>query len=267
LLSGVHRIERFEDGGATLVDEVSGESACPPLVFLHGWGANRDSLRGIAALFEHSHVVHRLDLPGFGEAPPPPADWDTRSYATLVERYLSTRVAGPVVLVGHSFGARVAIRLAARRLPGIRAVVLMAAPGLPPPLLSRVRLRRRLIRGLRGVLRLAQPLTGAAPIAWHTRRFGSSDYLAAGDLRPVFVRVVREDYTGDARAIACPVLLLCGSDDRETPPWIAERFKVLMNGRATLDVLPHKDHYLYLGTGAHLCAFKIRSWLESHVRP
>jgi hypothetical protein len=36
-----------------------------------------------------------------------------------------------------------------------------------------------------------------------------------------------------------------------------------MSDRATLDVLPHKDHHLYSATGAHLCAFKIRRWLDT----
>ena len=57
------------------------------------------------------------------------------------------------------------------------------------------------------------------------------------------------------------MLLLWGTDDTETPPWLALRYAALMDGRATIDVLPHKDHHLYAGTGAHLCALKIRSWL------
>src|SRR5262249_60797335 len=40
---------------------------------LHGWGLNRESLRGIAILFQHTHRVHLIDLPGFGEAAAPPA--------------------------------------------------------------------------------------------------------------------------------------------------------------------------------------------------
>ena len=234
------------------------------MVFLHGWGANRDSLRGIAALFENHYVVHLIDLPGFGEAPPPPSDWDTSKYADLVQQYLAERISGPIVLIGHSFGARVSIRLAARQLPAIRDVVLMAAPGLPAAPYSRIRLRRSAIRALRRLLHVVRPVTGPALIEWHTRRFGSTDYLAAGELRKVFVRVVGENYTEDAKAIRCPVLLLWGSDDRETPPWLAYRFKALMNGHATVEMLPHKDHHLYMGTGAHLCAFKIRTWLEGH---
>ena len=231
------------------------------MVFLHGWGANRESLRGIAELFQNRYTVHLIDLPGFGEAPAPPSDWNTSQYADLVEQHL-VQQAGPIVLVGHSFGARVSIRLAARRLPAIRAVVLMAAPGLPAPVFSRMRLRRWAIRLLRRALYLLRPFAGQEPIDWHTRRFGSVDYKAAGPLRQVFVRIVGEDYTEDAVAIQCPVLLLWGSDDRETPPSLAYRFQALMNGHAAVEILPHKDHYLHLGTGAHLCAFKIRSWLE-----
>jgi pimeloyl-ACP methyl ester carboxylesterase len=267
LPSGVNHIERFDSGGATLLDEVlnGSQPAGLHMVFLHGWGANRDSLRGIASLFQNHYIVHLIDLPGFGGAPPPPADWDTAKYADLVQHYLSACTSGPVVLVGHSFGARISIRLGARRLPELRAIVLMAAPGLPAAPYSRVRLRRSAIRFLRRLLYLLRPVAGSGPIAWHTRTFGSADYLAAGELRQVFVRVVGEDYTEDAKAIQCPVLLLWGTDDRETAPWLAYRFKELMDGHATIAMLPHKDHHLYMGTGAHLCAFKIRAWLADHA--
>ena len=263
--TGVNHVERFEHGGATLVDEVFGDSGSPHLILMHGWGATRDSLRGIGALFPRTHCVHLLDLPGFGDAPPPPDDWDTIKYSGLVERYLEERISGAVVLVGHSFGGRLAVRLAAGRLPQIRAVVLMGVPGLPAPRFSRGHVRRAGIRALRRMLGALRAVTGPAPLEWHTRTFGSRDYRAAGALRPVLVRAVNEDLTESARAIACPVLLLWGSDDLETPLSLAYRYRELMNGRATLHVFPHKDHHLYDGTGAHLCAFKIQSWLSAHV--
>ncbi|HEX4348643.1 MAG TPA: alpha/beta fold hydrolase [Vicinamibacterales bacterium] len=233
-------------------------------MFLHGWGANRDSLRGIAALFEATHSVHLIDLPGFGDAPAPPGDWGTTEYADFVERYLAEGVAGPVLLVGHSFGARVSLRLAARKRPQVRAMVLMGAPGLPLLPFSKGAFRRRGIRTLRAVLRAASGLTGPRPLEWHTERFGSKDYLAAGSLRNILVKTVNEDLTGCAQALECPVLLLWGEDDRETPPSLAYRLKELMRGHAALEVLPHKDHFLYMATGAHLCAFKIRGWID-HV--
>ena len=275
---GAPQVERFEHGGAALVDESVGRSADRHIVFLHGWGGSRESLRGIGVLFQHARRVHLIDLPGFGDAPLPPSDWGTSHYADLIQHYLIERVEGRVVLVGHSFGARIALRLAARTAhplgdlaeaakgTTIESLVLMGVPGLPPQGLSRARVRRGSIGLLRKLLRALQPVVGEAPLAWQTRRFGSKDYLAAGALRPILVRTVNEDLTACARSVSCPVLLLWGSDDTEAPPSLGHRYRDLMNGRATLEVLSHKDHYLFAGTGAHLCAFKIRNWLESHGR-
>lgn len=255
-------IGKFEHASASLVAEVSGNAGSDELVFLHGWGTNRESLRGLAVLFQHTHRVHLIDAPGFGEAPNPPSDWDTARYADLLRQYLNARVAGTAIVVGHSFGGRIGVRLGAARVPNLRGLVMMGVPGLPQPKLSRRYLRRMWIRSLRTLLVAVQPAIGGKAIEWHTRRFGSRDYLAAGAMRNVFVRVVSEDLTEQAKRIACPVLLLWGTDDQETPLWLANQYKNLIDGRATLEVLPHKDHYLFTGTGAHLCAFKIREWMR-----
>lgn len=265
VVTGAVRVEHFEHNGGSLVDEVLGGPASGDLVLLHGWGGTRDSLRGIGTLFAQTHRVHLVDLPGFGEAPAPPPGWSTVEYADLVQEYLLERVSGPVVLVGHSFGGRVSVRLAARRLDKIRGLVLMAVPGLPQSRFSRTRLRRTGIRWMRKVFLAIAPIVGDRLLRWHTDTFASRDYLAAGALRSLLVRVVNEDLTESARTIACPTLLLWGSDDRETPLWLAHRFQALLNGRSVLTVLPHKDHHIYTGTGAHLCGSIIRRWADVHV--
>jgi pimeloyl-ACP methyl ester carboxylesterase len=258
----VAHLERFEHGGGTLVDETFGDSQARHMLFLHGWGANRENLRGVAVLFQHQYQIHLIDLPGFGDTPVPPTDWGTPNYTDLVQQYIASRIAGPMILVGHSFGGRVALRLGARHLPWVRGIVLMGTPGLPAEGFSYRMVRRWAIRTLRRFLTIARPFLGQAPLDWHTRRFGSRDYLAAGELRPILVRTVNEDLTECARTVGSPVLLLYGGEDTETPPALAFRYKALMDGRATVEVLPHKDHYLATGTGAHLCAFKIRNWLR-----
>jgi pimeloyl-ACP methyl ester carboxylesterase len=262
LPSGAAHVERFEYNGATLVDEISGAPSAHHILFLHGWGGSRESLRGIATLFQHTHTVHLFDLPGFGEAPPP-GDWGTIEYADLVQQYILDHVHGPVVLVGHSFGGRVSVRLASRRLSQIKALVMLGVPGLPQPALSRRALRRWGIRSLRRVLIALKPIIGGGGIRWHTTRFGSKDYQAAGALRPVLVRTVTEDLTESAKAIACPTLLVWGTDDTETPPWLAARYAELLGSKAALILLPHKDHHLYTGTGAHLIGEKMRTWFEA----
>lgn len=259
--TGTPPIERFEHHGATLVVERAGEPVAGHILFLHGWGGNRESLRGIAALFQHEYCVHLLDLPGFGEAPPPPESWGTMEYADLVQQYLLDCVQAPAVLVGHSFGGRVSVRLASRRLPQVREVVLIGVPGLPQPAFSRQKMRRTGIRLLRRVLLALKPLIGEGGVRWHSARFGSKDYQNAGAMRSVLVKTVNEDLTESTVNIACPVLLIWGEEDTEAPAWQARRYAELLGSKSTLMLLPHKDHFPYTGTGAHLIVQKMRSWL------
>ena len=194
----------------------------------------------------------------------PPEGWDTIHYTNLIQEYLAHHVRGDVVLIGHSFGGRVALRLAARHPVQVRGLVLLGGPGLRLPQPLPVRIRRMWIRWLRQGLRKVAPITGPRPLEWHGRRYGSADYRAANNaLRPVLVRVVNEDLRDSASAVEVPTLLIYGGDDRETPPALAHEYKRIIGDRARVHVLPHKDHHLYAGTGAHLCAFKIRSWFAN----
>jgi pimeloyl-ACP methyl ester carboxylesterase len=256
------RLEKFDYEGASLVAAVSGELSGGEIIFLHGWGGNRRSLFDIGALFQCTHRIHMLDLPGFGDAPPPPHGWGSIQYADLVQQYMLRRCSDQVILVGHSFGGRVGVRLAAKRPSQVKGLVIMGTPGLSQPFFSRRRIRIVWIRWLRTLLRFIQPHTKYKLIDWHTRRYGSKDYLnVKAELRSVLVNIVNENLAENAGMIACSALLLWGTDDAETPVWLAHRYKKLMGDKATLSLLPHKDHFLFQGTGAHLCGFVIREWL------
>ena len=84
-------------------------TAAPWVLALHGWRRDHhdwdEVLEGLDAV--------ALDLPGHGVAPEPPEPWSTRQYAEWVAPALRDLAGGPVVIAGHSFGARVAVQLAA----------------------------------------------------------------------------------------------------------------------------------------------------------
>ena len=72
-----------------------------------------------------------VDLPGYGESPPPPdgkysITAQARTVATLIDRHLR----GPVHLIGNSLGGAVCARLAAHRPDLIRSLTLIS-PALP----------------------------------------------------------------------------------------------------------------------------------------
>jgi len=61
-----------------------------------------------------------LDLPGFGATPAPPEVWGAAEYAAFVAGVLD-EMAAPVVVLGHSFGGKVAVALAVQRPEAVRA--------------------------------------------------------------------------------------------------------------------------------------------------
>lgn len=206
-----------------LFGEAYGAST-PWVLALHGWARTHGDFDEVLAPGAADHDALdaiALDLPGFGSAPPPEDAWGSRQYAELVEAILD-EMAPQVVLVGHSFGGRVAVHLAARNPERVHALVLTAAPvSRAPQPARRPALRYRLVRSLSRA-RLLGP--GALEAA--RQRYGSRDYKAAqGVMRDVLVRVVNETYETELASIRCPVELIWGERDRDVPPEVARQVR------------------------------------------
>jgi pimeloyl-ACP methyl ester carboxylesterase len=174
----------------------------PWALALPGWGRDH---RDFDAVLEGLDAV-ALDLPGFGVAPEPPAAWSTREYARFIAPVLDDLADGPVVAVGHSFGARVAVHLVTGPAPAeptsaepaserkIAALVLTGAPlalapGSAP---SRPALAYRAGRALhRAGLLSSERMEGLR------RKHGSEDYRQASEvMRGVLVKAVQETANG-----------------------------------------------------------------------
>ena len=211
----------------------------PParVVALHGWrrtGADFDRvLAGLDAVAP--------DLPGFGASPPPDATWGSADYATAMLPLCQE--GGPVVLVGHSFGGRVAVMLASAHPDAVAALVLTGTPlwrpeGVPPP---RSPLGYRAVRGLH---RLG--LISDRAMEQRRQRSGSDDYRAAsGVVRDILVRAIAETndgtYRGALNEVRCPVELVWGENDTAAPPAVAAEAAGALPG-ARVTIVPGVGH-------------------------
>ena len=102
-----------------------------PLVLLHGFSGDLNNWRGLFAGARFDGPVLALDLPGHGQSPLDiPADME--ALAVLVERSIAGLLDGAMVLAGHSFGAAVATRIAARGILDLLGLCLFAPAGLGP---------------------------------------------------------------------------------------------------------------------------------------
>ena len=76
-----------------------------PLLMLHGWGANIDLVWSLAErLAPSGYRIYALDMPGFGQTPPPPIGWTVHDYVNFIVDYLDSQDLQRVHLFGHSFG-------------------------------------------------------------------------------------------------------------------------------------------------------------------
>lgn len=200
---------------------------------LHGWQRTHRDFDAVLDGFE----AIALDLPGFGATPPPPEPWGSSQYASALVPVLGG-MAAPVVVVGHSFGGRIAVHLAASHPDRVKALVLTGVPLIRRPSTVKPAARYRLGRALH-----RRGLIGDDRMEALRRRYGSRDYAnASGVMRGVHVTVVNESYEEQLRAVHCPVELVWGEHDRDAPIDVARQAAALLSD-ANLVVVAGADHF------------------------
>ena len=209
-------------------------SGAPSVLALHGWGRTH---RDFDATLDGLDAV-AVDLPGFGATPAPPEPWGAAGYANAVVPVLD-ELATPAVVLGHSFGGRVALHLAASRPERVAALVLTGVPLVRPPgaAARRTAFSFRMARALH-----RRGLVGERRMEALRQRYGSADYRRAeGVMRAVHVRAVNETYEDQLAAISCDTELVWGEDDADVPVAVAEAALALL-GAGRLTTVPGAGH-------------------------
>ena len=188
--------------------------------------------------------VIAFDFPGHGESGPPPSTWHVDDFVELTLAAMGELGIDRAAILGHSFGGRVAIKLAAAHPGAVERLILVDAAGVPPRRTVRRAFRRGASRFANSLgRRLGRP--GQAVRGAIVRRIASPDYLNAGPLRATFVAIVNEDLRPALSAIKCPTLLIWGESDGDTPVADARIMKKLIPD-SNLLVLKNAGHFSYL---------------------
>jgi pimeloyl-ACP methyl ester carboxylesterase len=218
-----------------------------PVVALHGWEGSIQSFWPVAEqLAPQGYQLHLLDLPGFGESALPPKPWSIADYMNFVVTYLDNHDLQQVAVLGHSFGGRIGLVLAAEHPARVRKMVLADSAGLRTP----PSLKRRTLNATTRTIRCTLNLVGLR--GWqvrlrdfYNRRFASDDYLNAGPLRETFVQIIHEDLAAFAQRVQAPTVLIWGDQDTDTPLWQGRKLEQLIPD-AGLIVFQGAGHFAYL---------------------
>ncbi|MEU9012852.1 alpha/beta hydrolase [Streptomyces sp. NPDC048479] len=106
-------------------------SGLAPALYVHGLGGSSLNWSALMLLLEDILDGEAIDLPGFGDSPPPDdGNYSLTAHARAVIHYLDARGRGPVHLFGNSLGGAVSTRVAAARPDLVRTLTLVS-PALP----------------------------------------------------------------------------------------------------------------------------------------
>ena len=238
---------RFQEiGGRRIACWVNNGNFLPgrrTLVFIHGSGDDHTNwIRQYTPLKSVFNIV-ALDLPGHGRSEGP-GEQAVTAYVEWVKQLLDTLEIKKPVLIGHSLGAAICLSFVIRYAESAAAVVPVGGgvrmPVNPAVLeglkedpafvigmvakLSVAKANRERLSGL-----IAEGLSGVDPGIIH------GDYFACSRL----------DLTEDVAGIRLPALVICGAEDKMTPPALSELLRDRITG-ARLELIGGTGHYVML---------------------
>jgi pimeloyl-ACP methyl ester carboxylesterase len=228
------------------------EGAGENVLILHGWASNIKVFSSTVALLAKTHTVYAFDLPGMGETPEPPEAWDLDGYVDFVSAFIRKMGIEKTVLIGHSFGGRLIIKLAGlsdakKRGFEITKIILIDSAGIMPKRTLKQKARTVFYKTVKSALgqKNINKMFPSALEKWRKKN-GSADYNNATPvMRQTLVKTVNEDLTPLIPGITAPTLLIWGENDTETPLSDGRLMEKLIKGSG-LVTLKNAGHFSFL---------------------
>ncbi|MDD3242973.1 MAG: alpha/beta hydrolase [Eubacteriales bacterium] len=239
---------KIDIGGMTAQYEVTGQGE--PALFLHGWGCDISLMRPVAEGLRDLRTCYVVDFPGFGGSDAPTQPWSVTEYTAWLVQLMDALGIGRADVVAHSFGGRVALKLASAYPERVEKLVITGGAGLiprrTPQYYAKVWCYKlgKAVRRCAWLNALLKKL--GLDLDEKAARAGSEEYRAlSGVMKQTFVRVVNQDLRPCLAQIRASTLLVWGEKDTAAPL----AFGQIMSREipdAGLVVFEGADHFAYL---------------------
>lgn len=201
-----------------------------PVLLLHGWGCSTETFAPVFNRLKDEFSVTSIDFPGHGKSSIPEQPIGVDDYARITKEFMQRRGLIGCDVICHSFGGRVTIKLAGTDSGVFRKLIMCDVAGIRPKRgfkyyrkVYTYKLMKRLSK-LGFVCAIAK-LFGV-DIRAKIAGAGSDDYKVLPPvMRATFSKVVNEDLSHHLKDIKNPTLLVWGTEDRDTPLWMAEQME------------------------------------------
>lgn len=238
-----------------------GESGAP-LLFIHGAGDSHLLWNGQLAAFANTHRTFALDLPGHGRSSPP-AKSAIAEYAVAAREFLASLRVDPAIIVGSSMGGAIALTLALETPQYVRGLVLVGTG-------ARLRVAPAFLDGVQTDFEsTARALVenyyaARAPAFLREKSIEQLRNSGSAVLAQDFAACDLFDIRDNLSRITVPTLVICGSQDRMTPPkyseYLAQHIPI-----SQLVMISDAGHMVMLEQPS-LFNTALRGWLDSILR-
>jgi 3-oxoadipate enol-lactonase len=241
----------------------------PAIVLLHGLLFDGGMWRGQVEPLSALGRVVILDGPGHGKSEPAPRFMLEDHADALFDAFGELGIRRAVV-VGLSWGGMVGLRLALQHPAKVAALAVMDASAESEPLAQRLKYRAFIAMHRRVGFPYAFFQKELAPLMFSTRTIAERPELLdtayrramgfdRGGLSRAAIAVVvhRKNILADLGRIRTPTLVMCGSEDRSTPPERSE---------AMARAIPHAKLVTLDGLG-HMSALEDPAAVNAHLVP
>jgi surfactin synthase thioesterase subunit len=196
-----------------------------PIIFLHGWGSNKEIMKVFKDEFENNKLLF-IDMPGFGKSQTDEV-WNTQKYADKLDEFLKELNIKKFCIVGHSFGGKVATFLNPRYL------VLLSSAGIIEPKSLKVKTKIKLFK-------LLKPFGGNKI----RKLFVSNDAKDMSEnMYQTFKNVVDEDLSDKFKNYRGKAIVFGGDKDTAVSPKANKKISELLNSNL---IMLSGDHYFFL---------------------
>jgi len=194
------------------------------IIFLHGWGSNKEIMKVFSENFKDFKHIY-IDMPGFGKSS---NDYvlTTFDYAKIIDKFLDELKIKKDIIIGHSFGGKVATLLKPDLL------VLLASAGIKLPKPFSVRAKIKFYKLLKSI-----------GLSKFRKYFVSEDVRGMSkNMYETFKNVVDEDFSDVFKNYKGDVLIFGGEEDTAVPVEAIKKQGELFNGKI---IMLSGRHYFF----------------------
>lgn len=218
----------------------------PPVVILHGWNLSTKKYKELARVLESiGYKVYLPVFPGFAGNKRIIKPLTLEGYKRYFMNFIKKEKINRPILIGHSFGGRVAILACVFNPEMFSSLILTGVPGFSP--VPKLKIYFFWIIAKVGKIIFKLPfLNKFSEIAKKIiyKIAGSTDYCRVeGPLKETFKNIIKKDLRKDLAQINIPTLLIWGSEDKVVPVEIAYKMHKIINS-SQLEIINNSDHSL-----------------------